>query len=167
MLPVDGFQLKDVQPLLARMRRSGLAAETVSSVHSVLRLALAQAVRWDMATRNVAALVDRPRIEREDPHPLSPDEARRLLIAVADYRLAAIYDLSIRLGLRQGEALGLCWRDVDLETGHLAVRQQLQRINAQPRLVPPKSERSRCVVELTPPIVAALTVHRAQQVAEG
>jgi integrase len=47
------------------------------------------------------------------------------------------------VGLRQGEALGLRWQDVDLEGGTVRVGNQLQRVNGQLRLVPVKTARSR------------------------
>ncbi len=36
--------------------------------------------------------------------------------------------MALAVGLRQGEALGLQWEDVDLESGTLRVRHTLQRI---------------------------------------
>jgi integrase len=35
--------------------------------------------------------------------------------------------VGLALGLRQGEALGLWWEDIDLATGLLRVRRALQR----------------------------------------
>ena len=47
------------------------------------------------------------------------------------------------MGLRQGEALGLRWQDVDLELGYVRVVKQLQRIDRKLQLVEPKTKRSR------------------------
>jgi integrase len=47
------------------------------------------------------------------------------------------------MGLRQGEALGLRWRDVDLELGNVRINNQLQRVNHKYELVEPKTARSR------------------------
>jgi hypothetical protein len=58
-----------------------------------------------------------------------PDEARRFLQALDGHRLEALYSVALTMGLRQGEALGLRWKDVDLELGYLRVEKQLQRIN--------------------------------------
>src|SRR5438093_9586059 len=65
-----------------------------------------------LVSRNVARLVDRPRIERKPINPLTPDEARRFLTAIRGHRLEALYSVALALGLRQGEALGLRWDDV-------------------------------------------------------
>lgn len=163
---IEALSAQDVHALLGRMHRAGLAPQTARGVHAVLRLALDQAVRWELATRNVAALVDRPRVERHDPNPLSPQEARRLLDAVSGHRFVAAYELSIRLGLRQAEMLGLHWRDIDLEAGRLSVRHQLRWIDTQPRLTPPKTARGRRTLDLTEPLVAVLHAHQRRQAAE-
>ena len=63
-------------------------------------------------------------------------------------------------GLRPGEALGLTWTDVDLETGELHIRQALTRRGlpeGEPwRLVQPKTKRARRVVALPGVAVRAL-----------
>jgi len=43
--------------------------------------------------------------------------------------LEALYSVAFAVGLRQGEALGLRWQDVDLEKDELRVRVAL-RVNA-------------------------------------
>ncbi len=71
------------------------------------------------------------------------------------------------MGLRQGEALGLRWQDVDLETGVLNVRVALQRVRGdKPRLVEPKTRQSRRTLPLPPTVVAQLRAHRARQLAD-
>ena len=66
-----------------------------------------------------------------------------LLEAVRGHRLEALFVLALATGLRQGELLGLCWSDVDLDRGTLFVRHALQRVNGEPQLVEPKTDRSR------------------------
>lgn len=67
------------------------------------------------------------------------------------------------MGLRQGEALGLTWRDIDLETGYLRVNRQLQRIDGRFELVEPKTARSRRTIVMPASITAALKNHRERQ----
>jgi integrase len=162
-IPLGKLTPQDVQRLLASLRTRGLAANTRANVLSVLRLALGRAERWELVPRNVAKLVDRPRVHRHEPFPLTPAEAGILLSTVAGDRLAALYELSIRLGPRQGEALGIRWRDVDLAAGTLAIRHQLQRVDGAWQFAPLKTERSRRILELSPLLVAALTAHRDLQ----
>ena len=51
--------------------------------------------------------------------PRNDSHLRSLLKAVQGDRLEALYVLAITTGMRQGELLGLRWRDVDVERGRL------------------------------------------------
>lgn len=94
---------------------------------------------------------------------LAPAEARQLLAAAQDDRLGALYSVALALGLRQGEALGLSWEDVDFESRRLHVRHGLQRIAGQLKLVEPKTRQSRRTIALPAIVVDALQHHKARQ----
>ena len=55
----------------------------------------------------------------QEIQPLTPEQARTLLDSVTAHRLGAIVSVATALGLRQGEALGLRWQDVDFDAGTL------------------------------------------------
>lgn len=156
----------DVQALMNRKLAAGLSPRTVQYLHAILRRSLRQALRWGFVTRNVAILVDPPRVRHPEIHPLSPDQARALLVAARGDRLEALYTVAMAVGLRQGEALGLRWQDVDLETGTLNVRVALQRRGPGWDLVEPKTARSRRSIALPAVVVAALRAHRIRQLQE-
>lgn len=63
--------------------------------------------------------------------PLGTAEARRVLDGARAGQNPARWSIALGLGLRQGEALGLRWRDLDLEAGTLTVRHQLQWLHWQ------------------------------------
>jgi len=155
-----------VQEMMNERLATGLSTKSVAYIHQVLRTALGLAVRWDMVSRNVARLVDRPRIQRKQIKPLTPDEARTFLAAVRGHRLEALFSVALALGLRQGEALGLRWDDIDFTAGTLRVSHQLQRIDTKLTLVPPKTEKSRRTLVMPSMIVQRLREHEKRQVAE-
>lgn len=157
---------QDINTLLNNKRAAGLSASTVKYIHSILHRALAQAQKWDIVPRNVASLVTPPRITRDEVQPLDPEQARRLLEVIRGHRLEALYSVTLAVGLRQGEALGLKWEDVDLEGKVIHVRFQLQRIDKEYRLTEPKTQRSRRTIPLPPFAIAALHAHRARQLEE-
>jgi integrase len=70
------------------------------------------------------------------------------------------------MGLRQGEALGLRWSDINFSTGVLTVRHQLQRIDGHLVLVEPKSDRSRRSLVMPATIAHRLREHEKRQMAE-
>jgi len=93
-------------------------------------------------------------------------DARALLEAVRGDRLEALFTVALALELRQGEALGLRWPDIDLEACTLSVQLSLQRVNGEWLSPEPKTTRSRRTVPLPGPVTVALREHRARQLVE-
>jgi len=153
----------DVQRMTNTLLARNLSPSTVKHALNVLRIALGQAVRWGDLPRNVADLVEAPKTERYEVHPLTPAQALVLMDAIKGNRHEALYIVTMTTGLRQGEAFGLRWQDVNLDAGTLTVRHQLQREGGKPQLMPPKSSRSRRTIPLTSFAVDALRRHRIHQ----
>src|SRR5260370_17440905 len=61
--------------------------------------------------------------------------------AAAKRRNGARWALALALGLRQGEALGLQWNDVDLEKGTIRIRRSRLRPGTRPAAAPPPARR--------------------------
>lgn len=165
-IPLDQLTPLNVQEMMNQHLAAGLSAKSVAYIHQVLRTSLGLAVRWDMVSRNVARLVDRPRVQRKPISPLTPDEARTFLGGVRGHRLEALFSVALALGLRQGEALGLRWDDIDFNAGTLRVSHQLQRIDGRLTLVPPKTDKSRRTLVMPSMIAEQLRSHEKRQVAE-
>jgi len=163
---LDKLTPLNVQQLLNARVDAGLKPKSVRYIRGTLRTALNQAVRWGLISRNAAALVDSPRVEHYEIQPFTPDEARAFLAAMKGDRLEALYSVALTMGLRQGEALGLRWQEVNLDLGYLRVSKQLQRFDGKSQLVEPKTARSRRTIAMPKSIVAALKDHRERQLAE-
>jgi integrase len=157
---------QDVQGYMKAKQAAGLSARTVLYHRAVLRRALGQALKWGVAARNVATLVDPPRVERHEVEPLDVEQANTFLNSVRGHRLEALFTVALALGLRQGEALGLRWEDVDLDRAVLHVRKQVQRIEGKLTLVEPKTAKSRRSVALPTFAVDALRAHKVRQLEE-
>jgi integrase len=155
-----------VQSFLNAKRAAGLSPRSVHHLRAILRAALEDAVRWGMLARNSAALVDSPHVPSPEVEVPTPEEARRLLGVIRGHRLEALVSVALAVGLRQGEALGLRWQDVDLDRGTLTVNVTLQRINGAFVLAEPKTARSRRTLVLPLVAAAALRTHRGRQLEE-
>jgi integrase len=84
-----------------------------------------------------------------------------VIAAAQAHRNAARWTVALAIGLRQSEALGLRWADVDLVNGTLTVR-RLHRVAGQGLVYEePKAERSRRTLALPIQLVDALRAHRA------
>jgi integrase len=165
-VPLAKLTPQQVQKWMNDKQGGGLSPRTVCYLRAVLRKALGQALKWGEVARNVATLVDPPRQVEKEIEPFTPDECRHLLDAVRGERLEALYTVALALGLRQGEALGLRWDDVDLDAASLRVRYQLQKIDGVFDFTEPKSPKSRRAISLPPFAVAALREHRVRQLEE-
>ena len=161
---IDRLTVQDVAGLLARKRSEGLSSRTTQYVLFVLRNALNKAIRWGAASRNVAQLVDAPRVAHRDVNVLSPEDALRLVTAARTDRLEALWILALSTGLRRGELLGLSWSDIDLDRRQLRVAKALQRVTGIGLILSEtKTRRGRRSIILPIGTVEALRRHRAHQ----
>ncbi len=154
---------QQIMAMMREKRDAGSSERTIGYIRAVLRMALNEAMRLDLVHRNVAALVKPPAIVQYDARALDTGEALRLLETVKGDRLEALYGVAISLGLRQSEAFGLRWRDIDLDKGLLSVRHQMRVVEGAPSFVEPKSRRSRRTLTLPVPLLAMLKRHRTRQ----
>jgi integrase len=162
-IPLAKLSPNEVQAFLNAKLASGLSPRRVQYLHAVLRRALVTAERWGLASRNVAKLVDPPRVPRHEIAPLTPEQARQLIDASVDDRWLGLYVTALGTGLRQGELLALRWDDVDLDGRRLEVRHSLARVGGVLTLLEPKTDRSRRVVVLPELVVNGLRAHRTRQ----
>ena len=124
---LEKLRPEHLEKLYAKMQERGSAAATAHQAHRTIRTALNVAVRRGYLTQNPAALAKAPRVEDEEIEPYSLDEVRRLLSSIEKRRSSARWAIALSLGLRQGEVLGLQWKDVDLDEGVIRVRRSRLR----------------------------------------
>jgi integrase len=164
---LKALKLEDVEGLYRSMIVSELSPATIRYVHAVLRRALKQAVVGGLVPRNVAEGASLPRTGRKEIEAFTPEEVRRFLQAAKHDRLEALYVLAVTCGLRQAELLGLRWDDVDLGTGRLTVRRQVQRSRDGSGIItgPTKNKKSR-TIRLGEVAIEVLKAHRESQAEE-
>jgi integrase len=121
-----------VQGWLSALEADGVSAGRRRYARNVLRAALNTAMRWQLVAQNAAALVDPPKVTTREIVPLNPGQAKQLVAAASDHKLSAFIAVALGCGLRLGEALGLRWTDLDLDSGTLRVRHALQRAGGDP-----------------------------------
>jgi integrase len=88
-------------------RKGTLSARSVQLALVLLRMALSQAVKWNVVSRNVAQHVDTPRIERKEQAFICADDLDRLFIEAETSGMFAPVATAVGLGLRRAELLGL------------------------------------------------------------
>ena len=150
-----------VEGFIAAKRREGQAPKSVLNYLGLLHSIFAYAERRGLARGNPVKLVDKPRANGADPDIRFLDESEldALLAAVPDDARGpmerALYIGAAMTGLRQGELLGLRWRDIDWSAGRVRVRQSYVR----GEFGTPKSKRSTRSVPLADRVAGELDRH--------
>ncbi|MCX4725412.1 site-specific integrase [Streptomyces sp. NBC_01306] len=124
---LDKLEPEHLERFSTKMLANGSKPATAHQAHRTIRTALNHAMRRGHVPRNVATLAVPPRIEDEEVEPYDIEGVQRLLSEAAKIRNSARWSIALALGLRQGEALGLRWSDVDLPAGILRVRKNRLR----------------------------------------
>ena len=164
-LPIQKLRAADLQAIYAAMAKEGLSAQTRLHAHRVVHRLLGHAAQWGVVARNVAAVVDAPRVKAREIEVLTPAEVQGVLETLRGKPLYAIASVLLGTGLRRGELLALRWRTVNLDAGTLRVEQAVEQTKRGGIVFrAPKTKRSRRTVTLPLSTAAALRDHwRSQQ----
>ena len=155
-IPLDKLTTIHIQRFYNNLQKSGrvqrknfpelkdksLSPRVVRGVHTLLRNCLEQAVAERLILSNPAQGCKLPQLEKKEMKIL-PQEKIGMYLAEAERRglLAAFY-LELTTGLRRGELLALQWADLDTERKTLSVTKQVNRINGELVVSPPKTRNS-------------------------
>ncbi len=104
-----------------------------------------------------------PVAERLEHETWTSDDVIEFFAGIEHERVYPLFVLLVTTGMRRGEALGLRWRDLDLDGGELRIVQTLTTVNWKPVFSTPKTKRSRRIVYLDPDTVRVLRAHRKKQ----
>ncbi|MGW7264374.1 tyrosine-type recombinase/integrase [Streptomyces sp. NPDC054842] len=153
-----------IRTFMAKLKADGVGAAARFEVLRVLRNALNRAMREELVTRNVALLVDMPKVSKGEARPWNAQEAVAFLRASRAHRLYAACVLVLVLGLRRSEVLGLRWQDIDFDRGQFTPIKQVQRVKGAGLVLKDlKTESSQAVLPLPEFCARALRERRELQ----
>ena len=148
---------------------AGLSPRTVRYIHTILHAALRDALRWNRVVRNVADAATPPPVSAATAAPATTwtaAELKSFLDYVAENRNLPAWIFLATAACRRGEALGLHWRDVDLDAGLATLRWQVTSVRHQ-IVVKERTKTGRGhVIRLDSPTVAMLRSWKARQAEE-
>lgn len=140
----------------------GLSPRTVHHTHRVLKLALGQAVRWELLLRNPADAATPPKVEKQEMQTYDMPETVALIEAMRPTIMHVPTLLAVMCGMRRGEIAAVRWRNVDLTSGTVSVTASIEQLNNSTRIKTTKSGKSRTVA-LPASLVEELRFHRVRQ----
>lgn len=178
-----------VRMLKLRTRRgTTMTPGRVHQVHRTVRAALNEAVRRGHIRQSPAELAKAPTADDHEVVPYSVDEVRRIFTTATNHRNGTRWVVALALGLRQGEALGLQWGDIDWTRAVLTIRRSRtrprythgcdpscghkyaghcpDRVDDRPTTDTTKSRAGRRVVPLPAAILELLRTHAGDQAKE-
>lgn len=176
-----------LETMYRAMLDAGAKPATVHQVHRTIRAALNDAKARDYIGKNPAEVAKAPTPDDDEVEPFTKEEIRKLFETARRSRNSTRWIIAISLGLRQGEALGLQWSDVNFDEQTLRVRRTRlrpkyrhgcsddcgrspghcpHRVNVRPKTKDTKSKAGRRIVGLPGPLVRELQRHEEEQAAE-
>lgn len=120
-----------------------LSPKTVKNIHGILHKALKQAVEIGYIRVNPADSCKLPRTEKQEIKPFTEEQMKAFLKEVHGHPFERLYLTALFTGMRQGELLGLPWRQVDFAAGTILIDQQMQIVNREYKIVTTKNSKPR------------------------
>lgn len=125
-LVIDKITPRHIQDLYNHLvETKTLSDENIQKCHAIIKDSLRLAKTWKMIGDNPAELVKRPAARKKEMQVWSLEEAQQFLKASERDPLYIVFLLALTTGMRQGEILGLRWKDVDKENLIISVTQIL------------------------------------------
>jgi len=149
--------------MLSVMRSEGQSARSMQQARALLSICLDHAESVELIQSNPVRKVKNPQVKPKPVSPLTIEEVKRLLETYKGTFMGARLHVALVCGLRQGEALGLTWSDIDLENGLIHLNRQAQRVGSETKFVPLKTVRSQRTVVLAEESVHSLRILRNLQ----
>lgn len=177
-LALAGVTPPDVQTVYNEMKSRGLSTRTIQYTHSVLTVALKQAVGWQIIPLNPADYTKRPKADSDELEAADSNKLRVLDGAGADAFLKAAKSdpmgaalvFALTTGARPEEYLALRWSDVDFDKGEVSIRRVVQRRRKADGggfyFLPPKTKKSRRTLRVSDSLLKVLKIHRRAQMAQ-
>lgn len=174
-MPMQSIDGGTLDGLYAELRKSGsrhhrgggLSGRSVRYVHTILHRVFRDAVKRGRLLRNPADAAEPPRRSEDNTPEIvtwSGEELGQFLEGVAEHRYSTALCLLATSGMRRGEALGLRWKDLDLDKQRLArIRQTVITVNHAVQFGRPKTEKGERDIALDAETVARLRAHRQRQ----
>lgn len=152
-----------------------LSPKTLRNIHNMLHKALNQAVYLDMIQKNPTDFAVLPKRQKKEMRYFTVEEQQRLQKVVRGHRLEMAVLLDLYTGMRQGELLGLTWKNVHIDLdgqSYIKITQTLNRIKnpdsssehkTMLAINEPKTSHSVRTIPLLPEIAERLAMHRLGQ----
>ncbi len=155
---------KSIEQLLRDMAAQNYGAGTIRAVRAALSAAYSDAKRHGDLVRNPVENVKMPNVQsKPTTHIPRADWEKIYLASMADPYMHARIEIAGTWGLRPGEALGLKWADLDVETKTLRIARQVQRVKGKGLVVKSVKQKKERSIFISDTAVQILLTHKRYQ----
>lgn len=119
---IDRITAQMVDSYKTMRMKQRAAPKTIVLELSNLSHMLKMAVRWKYIERNVAEMVEKPKLVKNSPRFLSQYEIQRLIEGGYGSHIYPLIVTALHTGMRKSELLNLKWSDVDFQQGTITVQ---------------------------------------------
>lgn len=168
-LAVARVETHHIEDFYGKLHREGMSGASIRKIHWAIRQSLAWAKRRGYVAQLATEGVELPPLGAKRIEPPKSDAVGALIdwALEADPEFGTIFALVAWTGCRRGEAVGLKWKDIDLERGQLLIERSVVSVRGGRLEKTTKTNESRRIA-LGPATIALLGGHaaRRQAVAE-
>lgn len=123
---------------------------TILKTHKLFRMAIEQAVAWEMISKNYVDFAKPPADDKREMDTWSIKEVNEFLENIKDTQIYLPVVIAYNTGLREGEICALRWSDINLKEGYLTVNHNMiEKKGKGLVLEEPKTDSSKATVALT------------------
>lgn len=168
---IADIKAEQLQQLYNDMKQKGLSAKTIHTLNTVLHAGFEQAIYNNLLNKNITEHIKLPKDEYKEMRVLTKDEQNKLLGVIKKDRMGTAVLFSLMTGVRRGELLSLCWKDIDWDKHLVYIRRTVNRVKdydmdgKKTKLVisDTKTQKSRRVIPIIDSLYTLLCEHRERQ----
>ena len=120
--------------------KEGYSTNYIRRMHEMLVMALRVAKKWDLIGKDIASMIESPKVKKKEMKIWSIDHVNQFLETCTHSRYHPVFFLAAYTGMRKGEILGLTWDDIDFNKRIISVNKTLFKLADGYSLGTPKSQ---------------------------
>jgi len=151
-----------IQKFVKELKDKGLETSTIKRNFNIINACLNSAVSMDIIKDNVAKKVDTPKVSYKELNIWTTEQSIEFLSLNQHHELFPLFALAINTGMRQGELLGLRWKDINFDEQTLMIRQTLEHDGKNIK-AGAKTTSSIRTIGLPTSVIPILIEHKRQQ----
>lgn len=124
-IPLTKLNAMAIQRLVNNLSAKGYESSTIKRIVDIVSGSLNYAEKMDLIVKNPCKRVEKPKIKKKEASIWDKDQILAFLRVAEKSRYYMAFLLALMTGMRQGEVLGLRWKDVDFDNKVISIRQTL------------------------------------------